>query len=141
MLIGEYKHNLDPKKRLAVPAKLRKDLGERAVLTRGLDNCLFLYPAVEFQKLTERLAQLPTGKSDIRSLVRSLLAGATEVELDGLGRILIPDYLKQYAGIKQDVVIIGISDLIEIWAKEKWNEFYESNRGSFEELADKLISE
>jgi len=138
MLIGEYKHNLDPKKRLAVPAKLRKDLGERAVLTRGLDNCLFLYPAVEFQKLTERLAQLPTGKSDIRSLVRSLLAGATEVELDGLGRILIPDYLKNHADLKRRVVIAGVYNRLEIWDEERWESYKKESEKHTDTIAEKL---
>src|SRR3989338_1576600 len=138
MLIGEYKHNLDPKKRLAVPAKLRKDLGERAVLTRGLDNCLFLYTAVEFQKLTERLAQLPTGKSDIRSLVRSLLAGATEVELDGLGRILIPDYLKNHADLKRRVVIAGVYNRLEIWDEERWESYKKESEKHTDTIAEKL---
>lgn len=138
MLIGEYKHNLDPKKRLAVPAKLRKDLGERAVLTRGLDNCLFLYPAAEFQKLTERLTQLPTGKSDIRSLVRSLLAGATEVELDGLGRILIPDYLKNHADLKRRVVIAGVYNRLEIWDEERWESYKKESEKHTDTIAEKL---
>lgn len=138
MLIGEYNHTLDPKKRLAVPAKLRKDLGERAVLTRGLDTCLFLYPIMEFQKLTERLAQLPTGKADVRSLVRSILAGATEVELDQLGRVLVPDYLKKYAGLQQRVVIAGVYNRIEIWDQERWENYKKESEKHNDMIAEKL---
>lgn len=138
MLIGEYNHTLDPKKRLAVPAKLRKDLGERAVLTRGLDTCLFLYPIIEFQKLTERLAQLPTGKADVRSLVRSMLAGATEVELDQLGRVLVPDYLKKYAGLQQRVVIAGVYNRIEIWDQERWENYKKESEKHTDMIAEKL---
>jgi MraZ protein len=138
MLIGEYKHNLDPKKRLAVPAKLRKDLGERAVLTRGLDNCLFLYPEEEWQKLTEKLAQLPMGQGNARSFLRLMLAGAVEVELDQLGRILVPDYLKKYAGLNQKVVITGVYNRLEIWNEEKWEGYKTDVEKNTDMIAEKL---
>lgn len=138
MLIGEYKHNLDPKKRLAVPAKLRKDLGERAVLTRGLDNCLFLYPEEEWQKVTARLSQLPVGQGNARSFFRLMLAGAVEVELDQLGRILVPDYLKQYAGLNQHVVIAGVYNRLEIWDEEKWENYKKEVEKNTDMIAEKL---
>ncbi|MBI2640873.1 MAG: division/cell wall cluster transcriptional repressor MraZ [Candidatus Sungbacteria bacterium] len=134
MLIGEYKHTLDPKKRLAIPSKLRKELGERAVLTRGLDNCLFLYPMQEWQKLTEKLGQLPVGQGNTRSFLRLMLAGAVEVELDQLGRILIPDYLKNYAGLKQQTVIAGVHNRLELWDEERW----ESYKGEVEKNTDMI---
>src|SRR3989338_4041909 len=108
MLIGEYTHNIDAKKRLAVPAKLRKELGERAILTRGLDNCLFLYPMKEWEKLTEKLGTLPMGQGNTRSFIRLMMAGATEVEFDALGRILVPDYLKSFAALGTRVVVAGV---------------------------------
>lgn len=138
MLIGEYNHNLDPKKRLAIPAKLRKDLGERGVLTRGLDNCLFLYPEREWQKLTEKLSQLPVGQGNTRSFLRLMLAGAVEVELDGLGRILVPDYLKNYAGLKQKVVIAGVYNRLEIWDEERWANYKAGVEKNTDMIAEKL---
>ncbi len=138
MLIGEYQHTLDPKKRLAVPAKVRKDLGETAVLTRGLDNCLSLYPMHEWQKLTEKLSQLPVGQGNTRSFSRLMLAGAVEVELDQLGRILIPDYLKTYAGLKQKVVIAGVYNRLEVWDEERWNAYKSDVEKNTDMIAEKL---
>lgn len=138
MLIGEYQHTIDTKKRLAVPAKLRKELGERAVVTRGLDNCLFLYPMAEWQKLTEKLAQLPMGTGDTRSFLRLMLAGAAEVELDQLGRILVPDYLKNYAGLKQRVTIAGVYNRLEIWDEERWNGYKANVEKNTDMIAEKL---
>ena len=103
MLIGEYLHTIDEKKRLAIPSKLRRELGTRAVITRGLDNCLFVFPSKEWQKLAEKLSNLPIGQKDSRGFSRMMLSGASEVDLDGLGRVLIPDYLKiphQYLFLK-----------------------------------------
>lgn len=138
MLIGEYTHNIDAKKRLAVPAKLRKELGEHAILTRGLDNCLFLYPLQEWQKLTEKLAQLPVGQGNTRSFLRLTLAGAVEVELDQLGRILIPDYLKNYAGLKQRVVLTGVYNRLEIWDEERWTNYKTEVEKNTDMIAEKL---
>jgi len=138
MLIGEYNHALDPKKRLAVPAKLRKEIGDRAVLTRGLDNCLFLYPLHEWQKLTEKLSQLPVGQSATRSFLRLMLAGATEVELDQLGRILVPDYLKQYASLQQRVVIAGVYNRLEIWDEARWTQYKTEVEKNTDMIAEKL---
>ena len=138
MLIGEYQHTLDAKKRLAVPAKLRTELGDRAVRTRGLDNCLFLYPLQEWQKLTEKLGQLPMGQGNTRSFLRLMLAGAVEVELDQLGRILVPDYLKNYANLKQRVVIAGVYNRLEIWDEALWESYKTEVEKNTDMIAEKL---
>jgi MraZ protein len=138
MLIGEYKHNLDVKKRLAIPARLRKELGKGAILTRGLDNCLFLYPLKEWEKLTEKLGQLPMGQSDTRSFIRLMLSGATEVEFDALGRILVPDYLKEYGALQQRVVIAGVYNRLEIWDEERWKGYKQEVERNTDMIAEKL---
>lgn len=138
MLIGEYTHTIDSKKRLAIPAKLRKALGEQAILTRGLNNCLFLYPAMQWQKLTEKLGSLPVGQGDTRSFLRLMFSGAAETDLDQLGRILVPDYLKNYAGLKQRVVIIGVHDRVEIWDKERWDAYRAEVEKNTDMIAEKL---
>ncbi len=138
MLIGEYKHNLDPKKRLAIPAKLRKELGERAILTRGLNNSLFLYPMAQWQKLTEKLGQLPVGQAETRSFLRLMFASAMEVELDRLGRILVPDYLKTYAGLGSKVVIVGVYDRLEIWDEGRWENYKAEVEKNTDMIAEKL---
>lgn len=138
MLIGEYTHNIDVKKRLAIPAKLRKELGEQVILTRGLDNCLFIYPMQEWQKLTDKLSQLPMGQGNTRSFSRLMLAGAVEAELDPLGRILVPDYLKNYAGLKQKVVIAGVYNRLEIWDEERWTNYKNEVEKNTDMIAEKL---
>jgi len=138
MLIGEYNHTLDLKKRLAIPAKLRKELGERAILTRGLNNCLFLYPLTQWSKLTEKLGQLPVGQGDTRSFLRLMFSGASEVELDQLGRILVPDFLKSYAGLKQRVVIVGVHDRLEVWDEERWTNYKAEVEKNTDMIAEKL---
>src|SRR3990167_7791863 len=126
MLIGEYKHNLDPKKRFAVPSKFRRELGNKVVITRGLDSCLFLFSVSEWNILAEKLSKLPIGKQDTRGFVRLLLSGASEVDLDQLGRVLVPDYLKNYAGLKKKIVVAGLFNRLEIWDEENWQN-YKSN--------------
>ncbi len=138
MLIGEYQHTLDAKKRLAIPAKMRKELGLRAILTRGLDNCLFLYPMGEWGKLTEKLAALPMGSTTTRSFMRLMMAGAVEVEFDQLGRILIPEYLKQYAGLAQRIVIAGVYNRLEIWDEERWTNYKDDVEKNTDMIAEKL---
>lgn len=138
MLIGEYAHNLDSKKRLAIPSRLRKELGERAILTRGLDTCLFLYPLQEWQKLTEKLGQLPVGQGNTRGFLRLMLAGATEVSPDQLGRILIPDYLKQYAVLKTKVTIAGVYNRLEIWDQDRWEAYKAEVEKNTDMIAEKL---
>lgn len=138
MLIGEYKHTIDNKKRLAVPSKLRKELGKGAVLTRGLDNCLALYPLKEWEKLAEKLSKLPTGQIEARGLARVILSGASTVETDALGRILMPDYLKQYANIEKNVVIAGVFNHLEIWDEERWESYKQKTEKEVGDMASKL---
>ena len=120
MFIGEYKYNIDEKKRLAVPAKFRQALGKKAVITRGLDNCLFLYPMKEWEILAKKLSQLPISQADARGFARIMLAGAMEVNLDRLGRILVPDYLKKYAKLQKKAVVAGLYNRIEVWDEKSW---------------------
>ncbi len=138
MLIGEYSHIVDTKKRLAIPSRLRKELGERIVLTRGLNNSLFLYSQEKWQKLTEKLGQLPVGQAGTRSFLRLMFAGAVEIELDQLGRILIPDYLKSYAGLRQKVTIVGVYDRLEIWDSERWENYRAEVEKNTDMIAEKL---
>ena len=138
MLIGEYVHTIDPKRRFAVPAKMRKELGDQAILTRGLNNCLFLYPMHQWQKLTDKLIQLPVGQGDTRSFLRLLFSGAVEVEFDQLGRILVPDYLRLYAGLKQRVVIAGVFDRLEIWDADRWEAYKTDVEKNTDMIAEKL---
>jgi MraZ protein len=138
MLIGEYKHTIDDKKRLSIPAKLRKEVGRGAVLTRGLDNSLALYPAKEWEKMVEKLRRLPSGKSDARGFNRLILAGAAPADLDSLGRILIPDYLKEYASLKKNAVIVGVHDRLEIWDEGKWESYKKRVEGEVGNMAERL---
>lgn len=138
MLIGEYIHTLDSKKRVAVPAKFRKEIGGRAVITKGLDGCLTVYPEEEWQKLAENLGNLPTGKVDNRNFVRMFLASASEADIDSLGRILIPDYLKNFADLGEKVVIVGVYKRFELWNERKWEEYKAKIEGETDSLAEKL---
>lgn len=138
MFIGEYIHTLDTKKRLAIPSRFRKELGKKGVITKGLDNCLILYPQKEWEKIAEKLGSLPTTQSDARSFARVMLSGAMEVKIDNLGRILIPDYLKEYASFKKEVAIIGLFNRIEIWSLENWKEYKKKAEVSVEDVAEKL---
>lgn len=138
MLIGEYKHIIDVKKRLAIPSKLRRELGAKAVITRGLDNCLFIFPQKQWNKLIEKLSKLPLGQRDTRGFTRLMLAGASEAGLDRLGRILIPDYLKKYAGLKKNVIIAGVYNRLEIWDENKWKLFKQSTEKEVDNMAERL---
>ena len=140
MLIGEYTHTLDSKKRLSLPSRWRKELGKKLVVTRGLDNCLFVYPLREWQKITDKVGQLPLGQADTRSFNRFFLSGAVEVEVDKIGRILVPDFLKKFAVLKTKVVLAGIHDRVEIWDEKKWNEYKKKIEGSADSLAENLGS-
>lgn len=138
MLIGEYKHNIDTKKRLAVPAKFRKEMGDKVVVTKGLDQCLFIYTISEWEKVAEKLSELPTGSADTRNFVRALLSGAVDVEIDALGRILIPDYLKQFAGLKDKVVIAGVYRRLEVWDQVVWEMHKDKMDKQMDSMAEKL---
>lgn len=138
MFIGEYKYVIDDKKRLAVPAKFRTGLGNKAVVTKGLDNSLFLYSKKEWQVLAEKLSNLPFSQSDARAFARLMLAGAMEVNIDKAGRILIPDYLKEYAGLKKESVVIGLFNRIEIWSKDRWDEYQKKTEPEVGDIAERL---
>jgi MraZ protein len=138
MLIGEYKHTLDPKKRLSLPSKWRKELGRKLVITRGLDNCLFVYPLREWEKITEKIGQLPLGQADTRSFNRFFLSGAVEVEVDSVGRILVPDFLKDFATLGTAVVLAGIHNRIEIWDETAWTSYKRKIETQADALAEKL---
>ncbi len=145
MFYGEYAHTIDRKGRLIVPARFRQALKEHDVktlfLTRGLDGCLFLFPESEWRPAESRFRQIPFTKGEGRKFNRLFFSGAAEVTVDGLGRLLVPKTLKEFAQIKQDVVIVGVSNRMEIWSKEKWQAFYESSRQSFEEVAERVMLE
>ncbi|MDD5152380.1 MAG: division/cell wall cluster transcriptional repressor MraZ [Candidatus Pacebacteria bacterium] len=134
MLIGQYIHTLDPKKRIALPAKFRSELGKKVVITRGLDNCLVIYPMKTWQKMTEKLGELPIGQADTRGFGRFVLAGAVEGDIDSIGRILVPDFLKDFAGLEVQVAIIGVHDRVELWNEKIWAEY----KGRIEKQADAL---
>lgn len=138
MLIGEHAHNLDAKRRLAIPSKFRKELGEGAILTRGLDNCLFIFPSKYWTPFAEMLAGLSMAKQDTRSFARLFLSAAVEVEFDSLGRILIPERLKEYAGLKKSVVVAGLFNRLEIWDEDKWNSYKLNLEKNSDSIAEKL---
>jgi len=138
MLIGEYTYTLDTKRRLAIPAKFRKLLGKKAVITKGLDNCLFLFSVPEWGKLAAKLSQLPLGQADARGFARFMLAGAVDVTIDSLGRILIPDYLKKHARMKKRVVITGLASKIEIWDEKEWDDYKVKTEKEAGNIAERL---
>jgi MraZ protein len=138
MLIGEYLHTLDSKKRISLPAKFRKEVGRRVVITRGLDSCLFMFPEKAWQKIAEKVSNLPVGQADTRGMSRFLLAGAVETEVDSAGRILIPDFLKDFADLKSRVVLAGVSDRIEIWNEKTWDEYKRRIEKGADQMAQTL---
>ena len=138
MLIGEYVHILDAKKRLSLPSKFRKKFGKKVVVTRGLDNCLFLYPLKEWVKISEKLGELGIGQADTRGFNRFMFSGAVETDVDSVGRILIPDFLKDFANLKNKVVLAGIYSRVEIWNEQHWNKYKKRIEGQADQLAEKL---
>ncbi len=138
MFIGEYPYSIDEKKRLAIPAKFRQILNKKAVITRGLDQCLFLYPAKEWQALAKKLSSLPLSQADARGFARLMLTGAMDVNIDNLGRILVPDYLKEYAFLKKKVVIAGVYNRIEVWDAEKWQAYKKKTETAVGDIAERL---
>jgi MraZ protein len=138
MLIGEYRHTIDEKRRLAIPSKLRKKIGKEAVITRGLDNCLVLYPMKEWEIVSDKLAKLPVSSVEARGFARIMLAGADQVSFDSLGRILVPDYLMQYAEVQKNTVIAGLNNRLEIWNEKRWEDYKKKAEQSVEEFASKL---
>lgn len=138
MFIGEYQHSIDLKKRLALPSKFRGKFKKKIVITRGLDNCLFVYSLTEWEKIAEKLGSMPVGESSTRSFVRLMLAGAVDVELDSQGRILIPDYLKKYAHLDKNVIIAGLYNRLEVWDQAEWEKYKNSAEKNQDKIAEQL---
>lgn len=139
MFMGEYQHTIDIKGRLHIPARFRDGLGERFVATKGLDQCLFVFPMDEWQRMENRLKELPFTKADARAFVRYFFSGAAECEFDPQGRILVPQTLRDYGRLEKDVVVIGVSSRVEIWSKAEWENYSEKADSSYEEIAEKII--
>ena len=143
MFYGEYEHKLDKKQRIIIPSEFREaskeNYVEKFVITRGLDTCLFMFPEEEWKSQEAKFKNLSFTKREARKFNRLFFSGAVEIIPDKQGRILIPTYLKAYAGIKKDIILVGVSSRIEIWSREKWEEFYKTSRESFEDIAEKLI--
>lgn len=139
MLMGEYHHNIDEKGRIIIPSRLRDELGDNVIITRGLDDCLFLYSMDEWSLLVSKLKSLPFTKRDARNFSRMFLSGATGCLFDKQGRVKISSPLIDYASLNHECVIIGVNDRIEIWAKEKWDKFICESTNEFSDLADHLF--
>lgn len=138
MFIGEYSHLIDAKKRVAIPSKFRAELKNKAVITRGLDNCLFVYPLKTWEDLADKLGKLPVGEAGTRSFIRLMLAGAVDVDIDKQGRVLVPDYLKQYAGLNKNIVVVGVYNRLEIWDLAKWNKYKRGAEKQTDKIAEQL---
>ncbi len=138
MLIGEFEHSLDAKGRLIMPAKLRDDIGENFVVTKGLDGCLFAFSISEWNNFEEKLKSLPLSNRNSREFTRFFLSGATECEIDKQGRFLIPANLRESAGLEKDAVIIGVGTRIEIWSRDKWTKYSSDDNISVEEIAENM---
>ena len=139
MLMGEYHHNLDDKGRIIIPSKLREELGENVIVTRGLEDCLFIYSEKEWSLIVSKLKTLPFTKTDARKFTRMFLSGATVAEFDKQGRIKLTNPLIDYASLEKECVIIGVNDRLEIWSKEKWDEFTKTSQEELSDLADHLF--
>jgi MraZ protein len=139
MFIGEYNNKIDDKGRLAVPAKFRAALAEGAIVTRGLDGCLFVYTKAEWEKLAERLTTLPLTAANARAFARHMLAGAMDVETDKQGRINVPSYLRQFAQIKTNVVVAGLFNRLEIWDEAAWRTYQAKTEQESAEIAEQLM--
>jgi len=135
MFMGEYQHNMDSKGRVIIPAKFRDKLGEKFVATRGLDNCLFVYPMNEWSVLENKLTSLPLTSKNARTFVRFFFSGATECELDKQGRISIPANLRDYGNLSKETVIIGLANRIELWSKDRWDKYLDNAEDSYEDIA------
>lgn len=138
MFIGEFKHNLDIKGRIALPAKFRTKLSGGAIITRGLDRCLFIFTSKDWEILAQKLVALPLAQANSRAFVRLMLSGASDVELDSQGRILVPDYLRKYAGLSKEAIVAGLYNRMEIWDAKAWNDYKAKTESQSEEIAEKL---
>ncbi|MFA5127271.1 MAG: division/cell wall cluster transcriptional repressor MraZ [Patescibacteria group bacterium] len=139
MFIGEYKYNLDDKNRLAIPSKFRQQFAGGAVITKGLDNCLFIYTAKEWQKLVEKLANLPISQAKSRAFSRLMLAGAMDASLDRQGRIILPDYLKDFASLNKQVVVAGLYNRLEVWDDKLWTKYQRLSEKDTNQMAEGLV--
>lgn len=138
MFYGEYQHSLDPKGRVIIPSKFREGLGEKFIVTKGLDNCLFAYSLEEWTSLENKLKALPFTDKDVRAFIRFFFSGATECEIDKQGRILIPNNLREYATLEKDIFIIGVSSRVEIWNKDNWEKYSSDDNISADNIAEKM---
>ncbi len=139
MLMGEFNHSIDDKLRLIIPSKFRDELGEKVIITRGLENCLFIYSEKEWEKVVSKLKSLPFTKKDARSFTRMFLSGATTEEFDKQGRIKITKQLKDYASLIKDCVVIGVNDRLEVWSKENWDNYFNERVDNLSDVAEKLF--
>ncbi|WP_042197488.1 division/cell wall cluster transcriptional repressor MraZ [Paenibacillus camerounensis] len=139
MFMGEFQHSIDDKGRIIIPAKFRELLGTSFVATRGLDSCLFVYPMEEWGIMEQKLKSLSLMKSDARAFSRFFFSGATECVWDKQGRVNLPGNLRQYAKLDKDCVILGVSNRVEIWNKELWEQYFKQSEESFNEIAEKLV--
>ena len=138
MFIGEYEHNVDVKGRVIMPAKLREDIGDKFIITKGLDGCLFAYSLVEWANFEEKLKALPLAQKNARNFVRFFLSGAVECEIDKQGRFLIPANLREHAGLDKEIVIIGVGTRLEIWNREVWKNYSSDDNISADEIAENM---
>ena len=141
MFMGEYHHTIDEKGRIIIPSKFREDLGEKFIITRGIENCLFVYSLSSWEKITNKLESLPFTKKDARQFVRFFLSGATTAEFDKQGRVNVTSPLISYADLQKECVIIGTGDRLEIWSQENWNAFFETASINMSDIADNLFNE
>jgi MraZ protein len=139
MLSGEYRHSIDLKGRIIIPSKIRDEMGSKIVITRGLDGCLFGYNEKTWITIMEKLNTLPYTKRDVRNFTRFMTSGAITLEFDKQGRVNIPNYLNEYANLLKDVVIVGVINRIEIWSKDKWEEFMNNNVESLSDISENLF--
>lgn len=140
MFMGEYHHTIDDKGRMIIPSKFRAELGDKFILTRGLENCLFAYPEKIWNQIVEKLSKLPFTKKDARQFSRFFLSGATIVEFDKQGRINIASPLSTYANLEKECVIVGVGERLEIWDSESWNQFFDENKDSMSDIAENLFT-
>jgi len=138
LFIGEYYHTIDEKGRIIIPARFREGLGERFIVTKGLDNCLFVYPRQNWEEIEQKLRTWPLTRADARAFMRFFFSGATECELDRQGRILLPVNLREYARLEKEVVIAGVSTRVEIWSRELWEKYLAETAAQYEALAEKM---
>lgn len=137
--MGEYQHTIDQKGRVIIPAKFREGLGDHFMITRGLDQCIFVYPLEEWRQIEAKLKSLPFTRADARAFTRFFFSGAMECELDKQGRVTLPANLRDYARLTKECVLIGVSNRVEIWSKAVWEEYYLQSEASFNEIAEKIV--